>query len=605
MRVLPRQRLVFPWQGAAFGLACGLIGWSLAGSPVARGLEDWLQDAHFAAQGARATRSKVIIVSLDDDSLAALPKPLAAASPELAEVVAYLDGQEAAAIGLDVFVPETLDAYDDKPGLGGGLLGLAAARSGKVVLPVTLGDDGRLIRPLRSWQTVDTFGLIEVTEDRDRFVRRQLLAATVGERSFDSFALALLDVAGRAKTVAGAPGRRPGRAGGCRRLRPDQLRRPAGDDPARPVPGRPDGRARGGRRRPSSRARSSSSAPARSLGDWHATPYANGTWRWPWLGPPGLTSGPELQANAVATLADGSYITTPRWLSPLPLCVLTGLVSGVAFARLSLSRGALVAFGFHFGWKGLVLAAFVLASWRVEMVAVLATNGLCYAGTFGLRWRLLRRMFGAVKSEAVVRALENDPGHLHRAGDKRVVTVMFSDIRGFTAFSEGRTPREIVALLNAYFGAVVPIVEARGGVIDKYIGDGLMVLFGASAMPPTTLAPVEAAVETVRQVHERARPGPPSASRGCGSGSASTRARRSSAPWAARNGSTSRRTATPSTPRRGSSPRTSRWGPRSSSAQPPTRSCRNSSTRVSAAPRGPSPAPWSGRKTYSICSGSM
>ena len=143
-------------------------------------------------------------------------------SPEPAEGVTSLDAQGAAAIGLDVFVPETPDAYDRKPGLGGGALGLAAARSGKVVLPVTLGDDGRLIRPLRSWQTVDTFGLIEVTEDRDRFVRRQHLAATVGERSFDSFALALLDVAGRAKAVAGGlqvDGRAvPEDADGCVRI---------------------------------------------------------------------------------------------------------------------------------------------------------------------------------------------------------------------------------------------------------------------------------------------------------------------------------------------------------------------------------------------------
>src|SRR4051812_1373217 len=166
-----------PWRGAALGLACGLASWILAMQPVGRGLEDWFHDACFASRGTRPSRTKLVIVALDDASLRALPKPMAAASPELAEVLTYLDQQKAAAIGLDVFVPETLDGYDADPGLGGQAVGLAAARCGRVVLPAALDDGGRLLRPLTSWQTVGVYGLIEVTEDHDHFVRRQQLAA--------------------------------------------------------------------------------------------------------------------------------------------------------------------------------------------------------------------------------------------------------------------------------------------------------------------------------------------------------------------------------------------------------------------------------------------
>ncbi len=59
------------------------------------------------------------------------------------------------------------------------------------------------------------------------------------------------------------------------------------------------------------------------------------------------------------------------------------------------------------------------------------------------------------------------------------MTILFSDIRNFTAFSEVHSPREVVTLFNAYFAAVVPEIEARGGVLDKYIGDGIMAIFGA------------------------------------------------------------------------------------------------------------------------------
>src|SRR5439155_3715918 len=91
-----------------------------------------------------------------------------------------------------------------------------------------------------------------------------------------------------------------------------------------------------------------------------------------------------------------------------------------------------------------------------------------------------------------------DPG-----GDKVEVTVLFADIRSFTDFSERHEAHEVVAMLNAYFTAVVPLIEAEGGTIDKFIGDGLMVLFNAPApCPDHALHAVRAGVAMVRRVHE-------------------------------------------------------------------------------------------------------
>src|SRR4051794_4769369 len=112
-------------------------------------------------------------------------------------------------------------------------------------------------------------------------------------------------------------------------------------------------------------------------------------------------------------------------------------------------------------------------------------------------------MMGVVKSEAVALALENDPHKLDPGGEEREVTVLFADVRDFTTFSEGHSPHEVVALLNAYFDAVVPLIEAEGGTIDKYMGDGIMVLFGAPASQGDhALRAVQAAVGMVGKVHE-------------------------------------------------------------------------------------------------------
>lgn len=133
---------------------------------------------------------------------------------------------------------------------------------------------------------------------------------------------------------------------------------------------------------------------------------------------------------------------------------------------------------------------------------MLVLGVLLYGTIFAMRWRWIRRMMGMVKSEAVARALESAAAKLDLRGQQRDITVLFCDIRDFTPFSERHSPHEVVRLLNAFFAVAVPAIEAEGGTVNQYIGDAVMVIFGAPQLLPDHAArAVRAAAEVVHRVH--------------------------------------------------------------------------------------------------------
>lgn len=89
----------------------------------------------------------------------------------------------------------------------------------------------------------------------------------------------------------------------------------------------------------------------------------------------------------------------------------------------------------------------------------------------------IHNLLGKVVSPAIAEELLKKDVEL--GGEERMVTTLFSDIRNFTEMCEGRAPAEILSLLNEYFTSVTSVIENNNGVVDKYIGDALMALFGA------------------------------------------------------------------------------------------------------------------------------
>ena len=96
-----------------------------------------------------------------------------------------------------------------------------------------------------------------------------------------------------------------------------------------------------------------------------------------------------------------------------------------------------------------------------------------------LRNRFIRETFGRYLTDEVVATLLESPRGLQIGGEKRKITMMMSDLRGFTSLSERLPPERVVAILNRYLTAMVKIIKQYEGTIDEFIGDAIFVLFGA------------------------------------------------------------------------------------------------------------------------------
>ena len=147
--------------------------------------------------------------------------------------------------------------------------------------------------------------------------------------------------------------------------------------------------------------------------------------------------------------------------------VLNGLaVSDPAFATELKSPAIWILRAFMIGFSGTVVATLTLIARKLAVSAV----------SEAAEKASISRLFGQYVSDEVKDKLIADKANL--VGERHEVVILFSDLRGFSTFSEGKEPEEIVVQLNDYFDRMVEAIQAHGGVVDKFIGDAVMAVFG-------------------------------------------------------------------------------------------------------------------------------
>ena len=160
-------------------------------------------------------------------------------------------------------------------------------------------------------------------------------------------------------------------------------------------------------------------------------------------------------------------------------------------------------------WIVFTVLAFILFGVWVELVFPLALSLSLYLGITGYKFiieekekRWIRKAFSRYVSGEIMEEILKDPSKLRLGGERRTITVLFSDIRGFTSYAEKRKPEETVAILNEYLDEMTKAIFNNKGTLDKYVGDEIMALFGAPTYDEPKIC-AERAVYTAWEMMER------------------------------------------------------------------------------------------------------
>jgi adenylate cyclase len=203
--------------------------------------------------------------------------------------------------------------------------------------------------------------------------------------------------------------------------------------------------------------------------------------------------GTEIHANVIENILHNNFIRRPGWtaLFDLSAILLVGIFMGLVVPRVKAVLGMILATAIVAAYVAANYLIFAKYSLWLNLVYPVLTGTTAYLGITIYKYvteekekKKIRGAFQYYLTNSVINEMLKDPSKLKLGGDKKDLTVMFSDIRGFTTISEKLSPEELVRLLNEYLTAMTNIVFKYEGLLDKYIGDAIMAVFGAPLDQP-------------------------------------------------------------------------------------------------------------------------
>ena len=203
--------------------------------------------------------------------------------------------------------------------------------------------------------------------------------------------------------------------------------------------------------------------------------------------------GVELHAQAIEQILQGSFLQRPDFATPAELLyiLLLGLLIAFLIYRLGATASAVLG---AFAIAAVVAVswyAFDAFGWLVDPIyPAIALTAVYLAGTLFVFLRTerernrVRHAFGHYMAPALVERLADDPSRLRLGGEARDMTLLFSDVRGFTTISEGLDAEELTHFLNTLFTPLSNIILEEQGTIDKFMGDAVMAFWNAPLDDP-------------------------------------------------------------------------------------------------------------------------